>query len=238
VVRVLIIPTKPYQSMKTLLIAGLLLLTSYGASAQYLNTNTFEFTFNADGYAQLWFNQESTTTIDIEKEVIDNEYYVFVNGNIYEVDKDYENLIGHYDRNSITFYEETYTLQKPLLVTGNNWHDYHKEMGKIYTSELLGLGLLNKADVQNENADWPAYKKYMMHGTSHHMGLDTHDYGILTDSFTEGMVFTNEPGFYIPAEGFGIRLEDDYVIQKTGLPLNLMANIPLEAEEIESLMHS
>ena len=124
-----------------------------------------------------------------------------------------------------------------LLVTGNNWYDYHKEMGKIYTSELLGLGLLDKADVQNENPDWPAYKKYMMHGTSHHMGLDTHDYGILTDNFVEGMVFTNEPGFYIPAEGFGIRLEDDYVIQNQGLPLNLMKNIPLEAAEIEELMN-
>ena len=124
-----------------------------------------------------------------------------------------------------------------LLVAGNNWYDYHKEMGKIYTSELLGLGLIDKADVQNENPEWPAYKKYMMHGTSHHMGLDTHDYGILTDKFCEGMVFTNEPGFYIPAEGFGIRLEDDYVIQANGLPLNLMKNIPLEADEIEDLMN-
>ena len=124
-----------------------------------------------------------------------------------------------------------------LLVSGNNWYDYHKEMGKIYTSELLGLGLIDKADVQNENPDWPAYKKYMMHGTSHHMGLDTHDYGILTDKFCEGMVFTNEPGFYIPAEGFGIRLEDDYVIQANGLPVNLMKNIPLEADEIEDLMN-
>ncbi|GGE89906.1 Xaa-Pro aminopeptidase [Chishuiella changwenlii] len=124
-----------------------------------------------------------------------------------------------------------------LLVTGNNWYKYHEELGKVYTSELLGLGLLDKADVQNEDPNWPAYKKYMMHGTSHHMGLDTHDYGLLTDDFTAGMVFTNEPGFYIPAEGFGIRLEDDYVIQKEGKPFNLMQNIPLEAEEIENLMN-
>lgn len=125
-----------------------------------------------------------------------------------------------------------------LLVAGNNWYDYHKEMGKIYTSELLGLGLITKVEVQNEDPDWPAYKKYMMHGTSHHMGLDTHDYGILTDDFVAGMVFTNEPGFYVPEEGIGIRLEDDYVIQATGKPDNLMKNIPLEAEAIESLMHS
>jgi Xaa-Pro aminopeptidase len=125
-----------------------------------------------------------------------------------------------------------------LLVTGNDWHTYHKQMGEKYTAELLQLGLIDKADVQNENPDWPAYKKYMMHGTSHHMGLDTHDYGILTDKFTAGMVFTNEPGFYIPAEGFGIRLEDDYVIQANGNPLNLMKDIPLEIEEIEDIMNS
>lgn len=125
-----------------------------------------------------------------------------------------------------------------LLVTGNNWYDYHKEMGKIYTAELLGLGLLDKADVQNENPDWPAYKKYMMHGTSHHMGLDTHDYGILSDKFVAGMVFTNEPGFYIPAENLGVRIEDDYVIQAEGLPKNLMKNIPIEVEEIEGIMQS
>ncbi|MFA7687006.1 MAG: aminopeptidase P family protein [Moheibacter sp.] len=125
-----------------------------------------------------------------------------------------------------------------LLVAGNNWYDYHKEMGKIYTSELLGLGLIDKADVQNENPDWPAYKKYMMHGTSHHMGLDTHDYGILSDKFVEGMVFTNEPGFYLPEENLGVRIEDDYVIQANGLPKNLMKNIPIEVEEIEALMNA
>lgn len=124
------------------------------------------------------------------------------------------------------------------LVTGNNWHKFHKEMGEIYTAELLQLGLLDKADVQNENPKWPAYKKYMMHGTSHHLGLDTHDYGILTDDFTANMVFTNEPGFYIPEEGFGVRIEDDYVIQASGKPFNLMRNIPITTEEIEDLMNS
>ncbi|WP_312767774.1 Xaa-Pro aminopeptidase [Epilithonimonas sp.] len=124
------------------------------------------------------------------------------------------------------------------LVAGNNWYRFHKEMGEVYTSELLQLGLIDKADVQNEDPKWPAYKKFMMHGTSHHMGLDTHDYGILTDDFVENMVFTNEPGFYIPAEGFGIRIEDDYVIQSSGKPFNMMANIPITAEEIEDLMNS
>ncbi|WP_299223249.1 aminopeptidase P family protein [uncultured Psychroserpens sp.] len=125
-----------------------------------------------------------------------------------------------------------------MLIPGTIWADYHVEVGKIMTSELLGLGLLDKADVQNENKDWPAYKKYFMHGTSHNIGLDTHDYGILTEPMQANMVFTVEPGIYIPDEGFGIRLEDDVVIQENGEPFNLMRNIPIEANEIENLMNS
>lgn len=125
-----------------------------------------------------------------------------------------------------------------MLIPGTDWKQYHEEVGKIMTSELLGLGLLDKADVQNEDPAWPAYKKYFMHGTSHHMGLDTHDYGILTEPMQANMVFTVEPGIYIPAEGFGIRLEDNLVIQESGAPLNLMANIPILLEEIEDLMNS
>ena len=125
-----------------------------------------------------------------------------------------------------------------LLVLGTDLTAYHIEVGKMMSSELLGLKLLDKADVQNENPDWPAYKKYFMHGTSHHMGLDTHDYGILTEPLQAHMVFTVEPGIYIPEEGFGVRLEDDVVIQETGEPFNLMQNIPIELEEIETLMNS
>lgn len=125
-----------------------------------------------------------------------------------------------------------------LLVPGAIWADYHVEVGKLMTSELLGLGLLDKADVQNENPDWPAYKKYFMHGTSHHIGLDTHDYGLLHEPMQANMVFTVEPGIYIPDEGFGIRLEDDVVIQESGEPFNLMGNIPIEAEEVEELMNA
>ena len=123
-----------------------------------------------------------------------------------------------------------------LLVPGTIWAEFHKECGKLMTSELLGLGLLDKADVQNENPDWPAYKKYFMHGTSHHIGLNTHDYGALKTPMKANMVFTVEPGIYIPEEGFGVRLEDDVVIQEKGEPFNLMGNIPIEADEIESLM--
>jgi Xaa-Pro aminopeptidase len=125
-----------------------------------------------------------------------------------------------------------------LLVPGTDWADYHIEVGKIMTSELLGLGLIDKTDVQNENSEWPAYKKYFMHGTSHHMGLDTHDYGLLYEPMQANMVFTVEPGIYIPDEDFGIRIEDDVVIQEKGEPFNLMKNIPIEIEEIEGLMNS
>ena len=125
-----------------------------------------------------------------------------------------------------------------MLVPGTLWKEYHVEVGKLMTSELLGLGLIDKADVQNENPDWPAYKKYFMHGTSHHIGLDTHDYGILWEPMTANMVFTVEPGIYIPEEGFGVRLEDDVVVQEKGAPHNLMGNIPIEVEEIEELMNS
>lgn len=124
-----------------------------------------------------------------------------------------------------------------LLVPGVLWEEYHVEVGKLMTSELLGLGLLDRADVQNEDKDWPAYKKYFMHGTSHHIGLDTHDYGLLHEPIQPNMVFTVEPGIYLPKEGFGVRLEDDVVVQPSGPPFNLMANIPIEVDDIETLMN-
>ena len=124
-----------------------------------------------------------------------------------------------------------------LLVPGTLWKEYHVEVGNIMTDQLLNLGLLDKADVQNEDPKWPAYKKYFMHGTSHHIGLDTHDYGLLHEPIKANMVFTVEPGIYIPDEGFGIRLEDDVVVQEKGEPFNLMGNIPIEADEIEDLMN-
>lgn len=123
-----------------------------------------------------------------------------------------------------------------MLLPGTIWKEYHIEVGKLMTSELLDLGLLDKADVQNEDKNWPAYKKYFMHGTSHHIGLDTHDYGLLHEPMQANNVFTVEPGIYLPEEGFGIRLEDDVIIQEKGAPFNLMGNIPIEADEIEALM--
>ena len=125
-----------------------------------------------------------------------------------------------------------------LLTPGTLWKEYHIEVGKIMTEQLLQVGLLDKSDVKNESKEQPAYKKYFMHGTSHHIGLDTHDYGLLHEPMQANMVFTVEPGIYIPKENLAIRLEDDVVIQEKGCPINLMETIPIEIEEIEDLMNS
>ena len=125
-----------------------------------------------------------------------------------------------------------------LLVPGAYWKSYHEEVGDLMTDELLNLGLLDKADVKDQDPDWPAYKKYFMHGTSHHIGLDTHDYGLLHEPIEADQVFTVEPAIYLPDEGFGIRLEDDVVVQEKGEPKNLMKDIPIDIDEIEDLMNS
>ena len=122
-----------------------------------------------------------------------------------------------------------------LLKPGNRIPEYHKAVGELMEKELLDLGLIDKEDIKNENPAWPAYKKYFMHGTSHHLGIDVHDVASIYKEFEEGMVFTVEPGIYVKEEGIGIRLEDNIVITKDG-HLNLMKNIPIEAEEIEEIM--
>ncbi|HET6245562.1 MAG: aminopeptidase P N-terminal domain-containing protein [Bacteroidetes bacterium] len=122
-----------------------------------------------------------------------------------------------------------------LLVPGTKIVDYHKEVGFIMEAELIRLGLLNASEVTNQNPNKPLYKKYFMHGTSHLLGLDVHDIGEPDLVFQNGMVFTCEPGIYIREENLGIRLENDILITENG-PVDLMANIPIEADEIEELM--
>jgi Xaa-Pro aminopeptidase len=124
-----------------------------------------------------------------------------------------------------------------LLVPGVNLQEYHKEVGLLMQEQLVNLKLIDKTDIKNQNTASPAYRKYFMHGTSHFIGLDTHDVGFWHEPITENMVFTVEPGIYIPEENLGIRLEDDVVIQKNGEPFNLMGNIPIEVDEIEELMN-
>ncbi len=123
-----------------------------------------------------------------------------------------------------------------LLKVGNIIVDYHKEVGEMMTKELIDLKLLKLFEVENEDKKMPAYKKYFMHGTSHHLGLDVHDVGDRNRKFEAGMVFTCEPGIYIREEKLGIRLENDILITKKGNK-DLMKHIPLEAEEIEDLMN-
>lgn len=125
-----------------------------------------------------------------------------------------------------------------LLVPGTMLADYHVEVGKIMEKELVDLGLITMGDIAKQDPNWPAYKKYFMHGTSHYLGLDTHDVGPWNKPMKANMVFTVEPGIYIPEEGLGIRIEDDVVVQESGSPFNLMRNIPIEVQEIEDLMHS
>ena len=130
------------------------------------------------------------------------------------------------------------TEAEKLLVPGTIMAEYHKKVGILMEEQLVNLGLISMDDIKNQKADWPAYKKYFMHGTSHFIGLDTHDVGLWHEPISEGMVFTCEPGIYIPEEGLGIRLEDDLVVQKSGAPFNLMKDIPLQADHIEELMNA
>jgi len=125
-----------------------------------------------------------------------------------------------------------------LLVPGTIMAEYHKQVGLLMEEQLVNLGLITLNDIKTQNPDWPAYKKYFMHGTSHFLGLDTHDVGLWHEPIQANMVFTVEPGIYIPEEGLGIRLEDDVVVQATGEPFNLMGDIPIEAEEIQELMNA
>lgn len=122
-----------------------------------------------------------------------------------------------------------------LLRPGTLIGEYHKQVGLLMEEELIGLGLLNADEVKKQNPNAPLYKKYFMHGTSHFLGLDVHDVGHIHRPIKAGMVFTCEPGIYIPEESIGIRLENDILVTDQE-PIDLMANIPIEADEIEELM--
>jgi Xaa-Pro aminopeptidase len=124
-----------------------------------------------------------------------------------------------------------------LIVAGTIWNEYHDEVGRIMTSELIGLGLLKKHEVDKQDPKMPLYKKYFMHGTSHHLGLDVHDFASRYKPFEVGNILTCEPGIYIQEEGLGIRLENNILITKDG-NIDLMATIPIEAEHIEEIMNS
>jgi Xaa-Pro aminopeptidase len=123
------------------------------------------------------------------------------------------------------------------LTVGKLPRDWQKEAEAMTQEELLRLGLLKKSDIQKQNPDKPALKKYFPHGLGHPLGLDVHDVGTVGAPFAPGWVMTVEPGLYIPEEGLGVRLENDVLVTESG-PVDLMAHIPIEAEEIEALMRS
>ncbi len=125
---------------------------------------------------------------------------------------------------------------RSMLVTGTHIDAYQKEVMKIMEGELIGLGLLTKADIMTQSPAWPALKKYFPHNTSHFMGLDVHDEGHRYETFRPGMLLSCEPGIYIQQEGIGVRIENNILITENG-PVDLTADVPVEVEEIEELMN-
>jgi Xaa-Pro aminopeptidase len=124
---------------------------------------------------------------------------------------------------------------KSLLKPGITVVDYTDKVGEEATRVFTRLGLLNKTDIKNEDTDNRAYRKFLYHGISHHLGIDVHDLGTRTEPIKPGMVFTVEPGIYIEEEQMGIRIENNVWITKSGNK-DLMAKIPIKVEEIEALM--
>lgn len=125
---------------------------------------------------------------------------------------------------------------KKLLKPGVMLMEYHAEVCKIMEQELLHLKLISRDEIAKQDPAWPAFKKYYMHGTSHFLGLDVHDVGMRYEPMQAGMMFSCEPGIYIPEEGIGIRLENEVLITENGC-LDLMEHIPIEADHIEELMN-
>ena len=146
---------------------------------------------------------------------------------------------GKFNKRQKDVYNAVLKVQKAaikLLRPGKTIDDFSREVGKVMEAELIRLKLLKGAEVKKQSADQPLYKKYFPHGTSHHLGLDVHDYGNRYRKFEAGMVFTCEPGIYINDEGIGIRIENDILITKNG-PVDLTEGIPREVDEIEDLMN-
>lgn len=141
------------------------------------------------------------------------------------------------DRQREVYSAVLYCLQEgsKLLKPGVVPSEYEAQMARLVENQLIELGLLQAEEVALQDPEKPLYKKYFMHGTAHHLGLDVHDVGVYTRPLEEGMVLTCEPGIYIPEEGIGCRLENDYLITKDG-NRNLTAAMPIEIKEIETLM--
>ena len=145
---------------------------------------------------------------------------------------------GKFGRRQKTVYNACLHLHnyaKSLLKPGITIVDYTDKVGEEATQQFLKIGLLRKSDVKNEDKENRAYRKYLYHGISHHLGIDVHDLGTRTEPIKAGMVFTVEPGIYIEEEQMGVRIENNLWITKSG-NIDLMKNIPITVEEIEALM--
>jgi Xaa-Pro aminopeptidase len=146
---------------------------------------------------------------------------------------------GKFSKRQKEVYNAVLKIQKAaikMLKPGNTLEKYQKDVSKLVEAELIRLGVLKKAEVKKQSEDSPLYKKFFPHGTSHHLGLDVHDYGDKYRKFVPGMVLTCEPGIYIRDEAIGVRIENDILITKNE-PIDLTETIPREAEEIEELMN-
>lgn len=145
---------------------------------------------------------------------------------------------GKFTRRQRTVYNACLHLHdyaKSILKPGISIVDYTEKVGEEATQQFLKIGLLKKSDVKNEDPENRAYRKYLYHGISHHLGIDVHDLGTRTEPVKPGMVFTIEPGIYIEEEKMGIRIENNVWITKNGNK-DLFKNIPITADEIEALM--
>lgn len=145
---------------------------------------------------------------------------------------------GKFGRRQKTVYNACLHLHnyaKSILKPGISILDYTEKVGEEATQQFLKIGLLRKSDVKNEDRENRAYRKYLYHGISHHLGIDVHDLGTRTEPVKAGMLFTIEPGIYIEEEQMGIRIENNFWITKNG-NIDLMKNIPITVEEIEALM--
>jgi Xaa-Pro aminopeptidase len=145
---------------------------------------------------------------------------------------------GKFTRRQKTVYNACLHLHdyaKSLLKPGISIVDYTEKVGDEATKQFLKIGLLKKTDVKNEDPENKAYRKYLYHGISHHLGIDVHDLGTRTEPIKPGMVFTVEPGIYIEEEQMGVRIENNVWITRSGNK-DLMKNIPITVEEIETLM--
>lgn len=131
----------------------------------------------------------------------------------------------------------TFKEARKLMVPGNNAKMVTEEAWRLMEQEMILLGLFTADDVKNQDKEKPLFKKYLPHGIAHYLGLDVHDVGDPNEAFKPGMVLTCEPGIYIPEENIGIRIENNILITENE-PIDLMKNIPVEIDEIETIMNN